>query len=100
MFSLIYNISGCTIKEVQDVINSFLPGGNARVDSACSVVRGKDHVIQAIEHFSNMGFILEHVQGGPGAGSGLGRGLDANDGTGPVAAALMLLQQLGASDDD
>ena len=37
---------------------------------------------------------------GAGAGSGLCRGLDANDGTGPVAAALMLLQQLGASDDD
>ncbi len=37
---------------------------------------------------------------GAGAGSGLGRGLDANDGIGPVAAALMLLQQLGASDDD
>ena len=37
---------------------------------------------------------------GAGAGSGLGRGLDASDGTGPVAAALMLLQQLGASDDD
>ena len=36
------------------------------IDSACSVVRGKDHVIQAVEHFSNMGFILEHVQGGPG----------------------------------
>ena len=37
---------------------------------------------------------------GAGVGSGLGRGLDANDGTGPVAAALMLLRQLGASDDD
>ena len=37
---------------------------------------------------------------GAGAGSGLGRGLDANDGAGPVAAALMLLQQLGASDDE
>ena len=37
---------------------------------------------------------------GAGVGSGLGRGLDANDEAGPVAAALMLLQQLGASDDE
>ena len=37
---------------------------------------------------------------GAGAGSGLGRGLDANDEAGPVAATLMLLQQLGATDDD
>ncbi len=37
---------------------------------------------------------------GAGAGSGLGRGLDANDAAGPVAAALMLLEQLGASGDD
>ena len=37
---------------------------------------------------------------GAGAGSGLGRGVDAGDGTGPVAAALMILEQLGASGDD
>ena len=37
---------------------------------------------------------------GAGAGSGVGRGLDASDGTGPVAAALTLLEQLGASGDD
>ena len=37
---------------------------------------------------------------GVGAGSGLGRGIDAADGTGPVAAALMILEQLGASGDD
>ena len=37
---------------------------------------------------------------GAGAGSGLGRGVDAGDGTGPVAAALMILEQLGAGGDD
>ena len=33
-------------------------------------------------------------------GECLGRGIDANAAGGPVAAALMLLQQLGTSGDD
>ena len=37
---------------------------------------------------------------GAGTGSGLGRGLDARDERGPVAAALWVLEQLGASGDD
>ncbi len=37
---------------------------------------------------------------GAGGGSGVGRGLDANDERGPVAAALAVLEQLGASGDD
>ncbi len=37
---------------------------------------------------------------GAGGGSGVGRGLDASDERGPVAAALMVLEQLGASGDD
>ena len=37
---------------------------------------------------------------GAGSGSGVGRGLDANDPTGPVAAALKVLEQLGPSGDD
>ncbi|MDM8274637.1 transcription-repair coupling factor [Enorma phocaeensis] len=37
---------------------------------------------------------------GAGGGSGVGRGLDARDERGPVAAALMVLEQLGASGDD
>ncbi len=37
---------------------------------------------------------------GAGAGTGLGRGLDASDSAGPVAAALTILEQLGASGDD
>ena len=35
-----------------------------------------------------------------GAGSGVGRGLDASDPAGPVAAALKVLEQLGPSGDD
>ena len=35
-----------------------------------------------------------------GAGTGVGRGLDANDPAGPVAAALRVLEQLGPSGDD
>ena len=37
---------------------------------------------------------------GAGAGSGVGRGLNADDERGPVAAALAVLCQLGASGDD
>ena len=37
---------------------------------------------------------------GAGAGSGVGRGLNADDEQGPVAAALAVLCQLGASGDD
>ena len=38
---------------------------------------------------------------GAGAGSGVGRGLDAGEGnSGVVAAALSVLAQLGASDDE
>ncbi len=37
---------------------------------------------------------------GAGTGSGVGRGLDADDPAGPVAAALAVLKQLGASGDD
>lgn len=37
---------------------------------------------------------------GAGSGTGVGRGLDANDPAGPVAAALKVLEQLGPSGDD
>ena len=37
---------------------------------------------------------------GAGSGTGVGRGLDANDPAGPVAAALKVLEQLAPSGDD
>ena len=37
---------------------------------------------------------------GAGVGSGVGRGLNADEEQGPVAAALAVLCQLGASGDD
>ncbi|OUP10904.1 transcription-repair coupling factor [Collinsella sp. An2] len=51
-------------------------------------------------HFPKTRKLSIPYKAGAGGGSGVGRGLNANDERGPVAAALMVLEQLGASGDD